>query len=354
MVGSSAQTLHRLRWLLLIVVLSAATVVLFWPSGEPEAIATLAGETMGTTWTVRLAGAPDTARRDEARVAVEAALARVDDSMSTWKEDSELSRFNRHAPDTPFPISRDLLTVLQVSRGISEQSGGAFDVTVGPLVDAWGFGPGGRDRPFAPPDEATLTAARALTGYRKLRIDGLATEISKATAGLRVDLSAVAKGYGVDQAAAALEALGERDFVVEVGGEVVARGRRGDGPWRVGVEYPSDEPSRRVYATLQLSDAAMATSGSYHNFRAHEGKTYAHTIDPRSGRPVEHSLVSATVVTDSCARADAWATALTVLGSEAGLEVAARHGLAVLLISRGPDGGLTERTTPDFARYRAP
>ncbi len=321
---------------LLLVPLVALVGWGLWP--RPPGTIRVEGKTMGTTWTAKVVGL----RAEPAAVqqAVAAALARVDDAMSTWKPDSELSRLNRHRGPAPFPISPATREVLVLSRQVSELSGGAFDVTVGPLVDAWGFGPPGRREP---PTEEALATLREAVGYQQLELTDAG--VLKAGERVRVDLSAVAKGYGVDRAAEALEALGATRYLVEVGGEMRVRGLNAAGlPWQVGVERPAPL-GRSVARVVSLTDAAVATSGDYRNFYERGGRRFSHTIDPRTGRPIEHALVSVTVVDRTCARADALATALDVLGPDAGLELARREKLSTWFLIRQPDGGLAGEGT---------
>ena len=239
-----------------------------------------------------------------------------------------------------------LLEVLAIAREISERSGGAFDVTVAPLVDAWGFGPPGR--PAARPADSELAALRARVGYDRLVVDPVARTIAKTVPETVVDLSAIAKGYAVERVSAALRELGLDRFLVEVGGEVKAVGTRADGrAWRVGIERP-DVAARAVHGVVELVDEAVATSGDYRNFYEEDGRMYAHVIDPRTGLPVPFRGASVSVVHPDATAADAWATALTVLGPEAGFELARREDLAAVFVMRSAEGYQT-RETPRFS-----
>lgn len=307
---------------------------------------------MGTGFAVRVVaeglGEP---RLAALREAVEGALARVDGRMSTWRPESELSRFNRHRSTAPFPVSADTLAVFRHALEISEVTGGAFDVTVAPLVDAWGFGPAGR--PAAFPDNVDIERLRARVGYRQLELDAAASTIRKLQPEVAADLSALAKGYAVDQVADLLRGERVESYLIEVGGEVRARGRseRGDA-WRVGIERPVSGPPA-LQRQFGLRDLALATSGDYRNYYRLDGRRISHTIDPRTGRPVAHELASASVLDPLCIRADALATALEVLGPEDGFALAADNGWAALLIGRQPDGTLYERETPAFTALTA-
>lgn len=322
------------------------------PAAERPALHVFEGPTMGTTFAVRVVAHELGAGRTAAlRAALERTLARVDERMSTWRPDSEVSRFNRARTTDRFPVSADTLAVFRHALEISELTGGAFDVTVGPLVDAWGFGPAGA--PAAFPTARDVERLRRRVGYRRLRIDLAASSVRKLEPRLESDLSALAKGYAVDQVAERLQAEGFDSYLVEVGGEVRAGGRspRGDA-WRVGIERPAVGPPA-VQRLVRLRDRALATSGDYRNYHELDGRRVAHTIDPRSGRPVDHGLASVSVVDPLCVRADAIATALGVLGPDAGFELAVEQGWAALLIVRRDDGALHERETPAFARLAA-
>jgi len=333
--------------LLLALLLAVSAYRLVCASAPPPAEFT--GDTMGTTYSVKL-GTPEL--RAEARGAVQRAieeqLDRVDRLMSTYRPDSELSRFNRQPANDPFPASPETIEVFRIAREVSQLSGGAFDVTVAPLVAAWGFG--ATDRAPAPPAEAELALLRSRVGFEQIEIDTAARTLTKTRAGVTCDLSAIAKGYAVDQVADALRELGHGDFLVEVGGEVRARGRRPDGAfWRVAIETPDSDP-RGVFEVVSLGDIALATSGDYRNYYEVDGRRYSHTIDPRTGRPVEHALASVSVLYADAVHADALATALDVLGPEAGYALAKREGLAAYFIVRRKGGGFDSLATPAFER----
>jgi thiamine biosynthesis lipoprotein len=306
---------------------------------------------MGTNYSVKLAVADLPAEERAAiRRIIEARLGRVDRLMSTYRPDSELSRFNRHGANEPFPVAPETLAVFRIAHEVSDLSGGAFDVTVGPLVAAWGFG--AADPIPAPPPDAELERLRARVGFERIQIDADAGTLAKTVAGAVCDLSAIAKGYAVDQVAAALEEKGYGDFLVEIGGEVRARGQRLDGAfWRVAIERPDSAP-RGAFEVIPLRDVALATSGDYRNYYEVAGRRISHTIDPRSGRPVEHALASVSVLHADAIHADALATALNVLGPEAGYALAESEGLAAYFIVRRADGSLASRETPAFERLR--
>jgi thiamine biosynthesis lipoprotein len=308
----------------------------------------VAGEVMGTTWSATVVRPPAGVDAAELRRELQARLDRVNALMSTWLDDSELSRVNAAPAGEWLPLSRETLEVLDLSREAWRLTAGAFDVTVGPLVDLWGFGP--VETGDAEPDAAALEAARAGVGFDAIELRSEPPGLRKAWP-RRIDLSAVAKGYAVDLAAAYLEQLGVAGYLLEVGGELRSAGRKADGSrWVIGIEAPELSGGAPVEA-IRAGDAAVATSGDYRNFRVVDGRRLSHTIDPRTGRPVTHSLASVTVVADTAAWADALATGLTVLGGDAALSLAEREGLAVYLIERSPGGGHRARYSAAFEQY---
>jgi thiamine biosynthesis lipoprotein len=311
---------------------------------------TLEGRAMGTVFSVKVVP-PRGLDLTESGVAsaVGAAIAAVDQRMSTYREDSELSRFNRHGLG-PFAASPELVEVMAEAQRVSALSDGAFDITVGPLVDAWGFGP----KPTAAsPSEDEIARLLSATGFGRLSVDAATGSLRKSLAELRCDLSAIAKGYAVDRVAEALAGLGVTGHMVEIGGEVRAAGRTADGGiWRIGIERPQ-QGRGDIWKVVELADAALATSGEYRNYYERDGVRISHTIDPRTGRPITHTLASVTVIHPICMTADALATALNVLGPEAGPDLAAREGIAALFLIRDAAGGFVERSSPAWPHGNA-
>ena len=311
--------------------------------------ATFSGRTMGTTWEVKVA-ADDLSPDDQRAIgaAIGEALDRVNGALSTWQDDSEISRFNALASTEPVVVGDDLMHVLLAARDVSEATGGAFDVTVGPLVEAWGFGRRQGEPDVPAPGEDALAEVRARVGHRMLEIDQAKSTLRKARPDLEIDVSAIAKGHGVDAVAEAIEALGHEAWLVEIGGELRAKGVRLDGePFRVAIEEP-DETLRRIHRVIELRDVAMATSGDYRNWRDQDGRRISHTIDPRVGRPIGHALASVTVLAPTAMEADAWATALNVLGPGTAQAFAERMDLPIYLIVRTPGGGFETRASSAF------
>jgi thiamine biosynthesis lipoprotein len=330
------------RWWLGLLVAAAV----FAASGQSDELPTLRGSTMGTRYTIRLAQWPEAASAAELQDAVDQCLERVNDQMSTWRPDSELSRFNRFRETGWFDVSPETAEVIAASLRIGQDTGGAFDVTVGKLVNLWQFGP---DAPLQLPSAEEVAAARDAVGYEQLDVREHSPAIRKRRPDLYVDLSGVAKGFGVDEVARVLDGYGIRGYLVEIGGEIRTKGTRPDGTgWRVGIEAPT-AGHRSLGRVIELSGQALATSGDYRNFRLVGNRRLSHTIDPRTGRPVEHHLASATVVAEECLEADALATALMVLGPDAAYAWAVERDLAAWLMIRN-EQGIVERPTPAFSR----
>ncbi len=333
----------------LLLVLAAATIRLY--GARPERpVEELRGAALGTTWSVKIAGELDESAVAQAQESIEARIAAVDAAMSTWRDDSELSRFNASRSTEPFAATPATLRVFEAARVVSDASGGAFDVTVGPLVEAWGFGPSASPRV---PDPLERTRLRERTGYQKLEIDGSAGTVRKTVPELSCDLSALAKGFAVDEVARGLADLGHTAFLVEIGGELRAEGQHRNGrDWRVAIETP-EAAGFSIHRVVVLRDMAMATSGDYRNFYERDGQRYSHTIDPRVGAPVTHALASVTVLHAEAMWADAWATALSVLGPDEGYALASRLGLAAYLMTRASDG-FEVQFTEAFAPHLLP
>lgn len=266
-------------------------------------------------------------------------------SLSTYIPESEISRFNREGRlryESPF-----FYPVLERSREIYENTGGAFDPTVGPLVNVWGFGPEGRQSP----GKATIDSLRQLVSYDSIVFD--TATVQKEMPGMKLDFSAIAKGYGVDVVAQYLFAEGIDDLFVEIGGEIYAHGYSERGiPWRVGVNYPSGDINEQqsAQAIVSLEDRAIATSGNYRNFYEVDGVKYSHTISPVTGYPVTHSLLSASVFAPDCMTADAYATAFMVMGWEKAIKIdEQQEDIEVYLIYNDENGALKSYASPGIA-----
>lgn len=342
--GGPAPVLFLILWLPLLV--GACT-------RPPEAIQ-LQGETMGTSYSIAVASRPDAVGRSQIEAVVQAVLSEVDAHLSTWNPDSEISALNSAEAERWLPVSPMLLEVLDAARTVSLRTQGCFDVTVAPLVQLWGFDQAAGDA-WSPPSDEALAAARSASGFDKLEIDTARGIVRKRIAELRVDVGAFVPGYAVDLIAQRFIALGVENFLVEIGGEVRTLGLNSAGrPWRIAIEAPL-AAERRPYAIVEPGHLGVSTSGDYRDFRITDGRRFSHTIDPRSGLPVEHGLASVTVLHESTMLADAYATALMVLGPEAGLQLAEQLGLVALLLVRSDeDGGFREIATASFGEFRRP
>ena len=336
----------RLRRLVLPGLFVAALFAVFFfrqPGGGGFHEKVMTGSTMGTTYTVKVVVREgEGTAGDRLEVMIDNLLSSVDNTMSTYIDSSEVMDFNRHGAGD-LAVSDDLLEVVAEAQRVARLSGGAFDVTVGPLVDAWGFGP--RGFTDTPSDES-IGQLLAATGFEHIGVDREHGLLNKGSQDVQIDLSAIAKGFAVDRVAGALISDGFADFMVEVGGEVRAHGRNAERRvWRIGIERPQ-EGGRSVHTVVVLPDLALATSGDYRNFIVRDGVRVSHTIDPRIGRPISHDLASASVIQANCMTADAMATALEVLGPVDGMEMAVRHDIPALFLVRLEDGTFEERRSP--------
>jgi len=326
-----------------------AIVALAGCSFEPEEkIWEISGPVFGTSYHINVVLTDDQERLETLANGIEEVLERVDASMSTWREDSELSRFNQKTDQSEWtPVSDGLFEVLSKANEISELTGGAFDVTIGPVVNLWGFGP--QARPETVPSEEKLAQVLSATGYEnlELRTDPPAL---RASGSQYIDLSAIAKGYGVDTVARFLESEGVEAYLVEIGGEVRVSGRKpGGNTWRLAIEQPIFD-GREVNRVVALESRAMATSGDYRNYYESEGRRYSHTIDPATGKPISHKLASVTVIAEDCMTADALATGFNVMGYEQANALAVRENIPAYFIVRTKKGFETHQT-PAFSSF---
>jgi len=302
------------------------------PAGQD--VIDFGGATMGTTWSARVAGAR---RRELLQAGLQQRLDQVVAEMSHWEPGSDLGRFNRAVAGTWHALPDGFFEVLQYALGVARETGGACDPCAGLLVNLWGFGPTGRhdEAGFAPPGTRDVARARSEMEGRTVVLDPPRKRAFQ-PGGVQLDLSAVAKGYGVDMLAHYLEAQGCRHYLVEVGGELRGAGLKSDGqPWWVALEEPL--PGQDEIA-VALHGLAVATSGDYRKYFMQDATRRPHTIDPRSGMPVANALASVSVVHERAMAADAWSTALTVLGPEQGLALAERKRLAARFLLREGEG----------------
>jgi len=312
-------------------------------SKQPQ-IVSHQGPTMGTSFTVKWVSS-DADRDARLPAQIDQLLVAVNNSMSTYQKDSELSRINQMPAGVSVALSEGLTQVLKKALEISESSAGAFDVTVGPLVNLWGFGPDGRV--IHAPDEQEITLLQQRVGSHYIELSGNRLNRQR---NVYIDLSAIAKGYGVDKVAELLENAGITAYLVEIGGELRARGVKPDNShWKIAIEAPVSG-ERQVQRIIEVKDVGIATSGDYRNYFEENGIRFSHTIDPATGMPIRHKLASVTVLASDCASADALATAMMVLGPEKAEAYAEDQGVEALLIIKA-DEGFIEKMTPGFKDY---
>jgi thiamine biosynthesis lipoprotein len=315
---------------------------------------TLTGRTMGTTYAVTVVGGyfgPGAGLQEK----IDRRLDEINRSMSPYLTESEISRFNRfQKAGVEFPVSADFLRVMKVAARIHALSEGAWDGTVDPLVDLWGFGRAGRG--VQVPAAEKIAAALAFVGFTRIEIRDSGALVKREIP-VSLDLSSIAKGYGVDRVADVVRAAGFTDFLVEIGGEVVAAGLRPDGrAWRVGINRPTPGAgAHEVYKVVSLKDHAFATSGDYRQFFVQGGTRYAHIIDPRTGYPAANRVVSVSILAGDCTLADGLATAVMVMGAEKGLALIDRlEGVEGLIIAERPDGSFQEHASKGMVLEPAP
>jgi thiamine biosynthesis lipoprotein len=333
---------------ILLIVLSS---MLLAACGDESLLPTydLSGNTMGTTFNIMLVAPPSSVDLDALQGRVYEQLERLENIASTYRPQSEISRFNASSSTDWVAVTPEFCEMVAAALELGVATHGAFDITVGPLVDLWGFGPAAMTNELPTADE--LASARTNVGGDKLDSDCERPALRKETAGLAIDLSAWAKGFAVDELATLLDAASVDNYLVEIGGELRIRGHNAEQEkFAIAVEKPMLN-KEMAYEIVRLTNVAVATSGDYRNYYTHDGQRYSHTIDPRTGRPVTHNLTGVTVVSDSTAYADAMATALLVLGPEDGQALAEKLGLASYFLVRTGDG-LEERQTTRFAALR--
>lgn len=329
------------------------TLLVLVACGDTSKRVVLRGSTMGTTWSLIYVAPPKEATvpaiaPEQLQVLLDAELVAINQALSTYLPNSEISRLNNAAGDISRGLSPSFATVLTTALEVSTLTGGAYDVTVGPLVELWGFGSSDFDGQVPMPE--AIAAAQGRVGYQHLRWNPEAARLSRPSA-MRVDLSSIAKGYAVDRLYEIVREQGVEHALIEIGGELRALGERPEGgPWRLAVESPDPAQGRFIEA-LAVADIAVATSGDYRNYFELGGRRYSHLVDPRSGYPVSHELVSVTVVHEQCMVADAFATALIVLGLEEAQRIAEQQRLAVHFVSRS-EGGLEVHYSDAFSAFR--
>ncbi|AHG18807.1 thiamine biosynthesis lipoprotein [Chania multitudinisentens RB-25] len=307
------------------------------------------GKTMGTFYSVKISG-NIAQNKQQLQQEIDALLEQANDDISTYRPHSVLSRFNQHRSSEPQPIPRGMADIILMAQRIGRDTGGAMDITVGPLVNLWGFGPD--KRVVKVPQQQQIDAAKQQIGLQHLKLisDHQGEWLQKELPEMYVDLSTLGEGYAVDQLVRLMARHGITHYLVSVGGAVSSRGVNGQGqPWRVAIQKPTDRENA-VQALVDLQGYGISTAGSYRNYFEQDGQRYSHVIDPTTGRPINHRLVSATVIAPTALEADGWDTGLMVLGTEKALKLAEEKGLAVYLISK-TDEGFSAVMTPQFKAF---
>jgi thiamine biosynthesis lipoprotein len=306
----------------------------------------LKGEGLGSTWSVKLATVPPVGSNVVQR-GIQTRVDEVARNLSRWDSSSRMSEINAASSDDWQAVPPVLFEPLSYALWLAADTGGAFDPTVAPLVDVWGFGTTGRR--YEPPTGDAISAARSHVGYNRIALDSEARRVRKPT-GMQLDLSSMTHGFAADRIAGYLNDIGVSSYLVDVGSEIRARGESPEGEaWRVAVERPPEAPSGPMHV-ISLRNAGIATSGNYRYYFDYNGRRYSHRIDPRTGAPVAHDLASVTVIDPLCLHADALATALTVLGPDEGMKYATDRNIAALFVFRVGER-LVEKMTPRFAAW---
>ena len=341
------------RWpALVLIVFCSACSGSADPVNLPQEVVSFTGPTMGTRYNVSYITTRDEKQQKELQDLVDQRLEEINSQMSTYLTSSELSQFNLYQDTSWVPVSTELAQVVDFALDVARQTEGAFDPTVGPLVDCWGFGKV-RRRP-EPPEDSDIAQARARVGFQHLEARLNPPALRKSIPELAVDLSAIAKGFAVDEVSSLLVTEGFRHSMVEIGGEIRTRGWKPQNePWKIGIERP-ENADRSIQTILHLNNGALASSGDYRNFFMHDGKRYSHTIDPQTGRPVTHQLATVSVLAKSCMQADALATALLVMGDQKGYDWCVREDVAALFLIRQEESGIRQKATPKYQESRQP
>lgn len=333
---------------LILIIVSIAVLLAACTDQAVSNSVQISGQTMGTTYSVTYRPVSDEPDKQVLFKEIETLLTKINQSMSTYIDDSELSRFNRTEAGLETVLSKELFYVIQSAVKVSQISDGAFDITVGPLVNLWGFGPTPVQR--QQPQAADIQRVLEHTGYEKLSLDAGKLSITKANEYMYVDLSGIAKGYAVDRIAQLMDSYLIQHYLIDIGGELRGKGRNDKNqPWQIGIEQARPF-SREVQRVISLDNQAMATSGDYRNYYEQDGIRYSHTIDPKTGAPITHVLASVTVLHESCMLADALSTALMVMGPDAAMELANQQQLPVYLLVKS-ENGFVERYNDPFQVY---
>ncbi len=306
----------------------------------------LKGQTMGTTYSIKIISNSKSFRKEELKKNIDSVLVDVNNKMSTYIKNSELSEFNKLQDTNWISASYDLVTVFSEAIEVSRKSEGMYDITVGPLVNLWGFGPGNKTEKI--PSKKEIDEIKKNIGYKNILIDSNNLKIKKRNPDIYCDLSSIAKGYGVDKVAMYCDSKNINNYMIEIGGEVRTKGKNQKGnQWRIGIASPNNIGLQNI---VNLSNYSMATSGDYLNYFEKDGIRYSHTINPKTGKPITHKLASVSVIYKDCSYADAYATAIDVMGPEVGYKFALQQNLPIFMIVR-QNNEFVEKMTPQFKKF---
>lgn len=315
-------------------------------TSDQSEVFSYAGTTMGTTYSIKIVELSDKAILPDLQIRIDSVLVEVNRQMSTYIKDSEISLFNSSHDTSWFKVSKDFAVTVNDAINISKVSTNFYDITIGPIVNLWGFGP--QAMPQVIPSDEQIAEARKFTGISKLMVNEKFDAIKKSTPNLYCDLSSIAKGFGVDKVSYLLNDNGYNNYMVEIGGEVRTKGKNlKKEKWKIGIPSPNHRDLQKV---IGISNVSVATSGDYLNYFEKDGVRYSHLIDPTTGRPISHNLASVTVVNNDCRTADALATAINVMGPELGYEFALEKKLPIFMIVR-ENNSFIEKMTPQFEEF---
>jgi len=345
-----AKPMRRVILLIAVCGLAYGLLAIFNAGIFRKTILPLSGKTMGTTYSVKLViDSSAESKTENIQPEIDSILENINQQMSTWRDDSEISRFNQSKSTEWFPVSSETMVVVKEALHINAKSSGAFDITVSPLVNLWNFGPDPQADKI--PSNEKIKETLLFVGSSQMEVRTYPSAIRKMQSRISIDLSGIAKGFAVDRISVLLTKLGFNNHMVEIGGEIRTRGTRPDGsPWGIAVSQPESDRFE-IHDVVSMKNLSMATSGDYRNYFEIDGQRYSHTIDPRTGKPIDHRLASVTVLHENCMTADALATAVMVLGPEAGYNWAEEHSLSIMFLVRSETGtGFDTKLTSAWSR----
>jgi len=345
-IGSSVKSNLIGKWIIIFHIVLATLVFISCNTSDFSEVFTFSGNTMGTTYSIKIVESANFSLPSNLHKEIDSVLAEVNNQMSTYIKDSEISLFNSNKDTNWVKISSALAEVMNEAKNISAESDNVYDITIGPVVNLWGFGP--ENDLIVIPTDAEINLAKDKTGTEKLKVNLSKLLIKKTDKDLYCDLSSIAKGFGVDKVGLLLENCNLNNYMVEIGGEVRTKGKKNKNEnWKIGISTPISNGLQKV---LLITNVSVATSGDYLNYFEREGVRYSHLIDPRDGKPITHNLASVTVVHSNCRTADAYATAINVMGPTVGYEFALKKKLPIFMIVR-ENNSFVEKMTPQFEEY---